>query len=1231
MLAEYSVKRPYTVIVAVVIVLVLGVVAFTGMQVDLLPNINLPYSVVVTTYAGASPEEIETVITKPVEEAMATVSNIKNVMSVSSENMSLVILEFNQSTDMTAAGTEMREKLDLVKPYWDDDNIGTPMILQINPDMLPVTIASLDMEGMSQAELSVFTDDNIIPSLESIEGVASVTAVGLAENRVNVVIDDDLIDDINKAIAASIDGDIAKAKRLLSSARSQVAAGYSALDAARADGEAQLNDAQSQLDAGKAALEQGKIQAEDAVAGLKKQQSETASAISALESKKAELEEKISALEAAGQEVPAELKAGLDEVKSQLEEAKAGKQQIDAGLSQAQTQLDEINANLSALNGQQAEIDNGRAALNEQLSDAKSQLDTGMSQINSQSAMLSSAAASAKDKADIKQYITKEMISGILMAQNFEMPAGSVDAAEGTYSVKVGRELESLEDIGNLFLFKMDIDGIDDIRIKDVARVEKASVDDSSYTKVNGNNGILLTFEKQSNYSTSEVSDNILAAFEKLESENEGLTFTAFMDQGEYVHLIINSIIKNLLLGAVLAILILWLCLRDIRPTVLIAVSIPVSLLFAIVLMYFTGVTMNVISMCGLALAVGMLVDNSVVVIENIYRLRKEGLDAIEAAKQGAKQIAGAIIASTLTTCCVFLPIAFTDGLSKQLFSDMGLTIAFALVASLLVALTVVPSMASRVFKAENEKDSRIFAFLKEKYEIAIHWALNRRKLTVLIVIVLLIAGNALALSRGFSFMPAYESTELTATLTTEDTDMSEEDFYAAADKVTEAALKLDGVSGIGAMGGSAASISSMMGGSDELNVTMYISLESGKAADSEEVEEVLNSTAEQYGCEAQVTTSTDMMSYLGGAGVSLTVKGNDLEELASFTEQLAGDIAAVDGIDEVTSDMENPSTCLMITVNKDKVMKKGLTVAQVYQAVAQEIASDTAATTLTMEGSEYSVYVVDESDKMSIDDIADIEVNDKVNVGDVSKITEENSPSSIYRLNQQRYMTVSAAVAKGEITSSVTSDVKKMVSKYETPAGISIEVGGESVQVGDYMKDLIKCIAVALLLMYLIMVAQFQSLKSPFIVMFTVPLAFTGGFLLLFICGFDVSVIALLGFLVLCGVVVNNGIVLVDCINRLIAEGMEITGALVLAGKIRMRPILMTAITTILAMLTMALGIGEGTEMIQPMAIVCIGGLIYATFMTLFFVPVVYLMMHRKDKRKTPVLPEDAAGTEES
>ncbi len=1218
MLAKFSVNKPYTVVVAVIVVLLLGAISFMGMQTDLLPSIDLPYAVVVTTYAGANPEEVETVVTKAVEQSMATVSNIKTVSSVSSENMSLVILEFYQGTNMDSVTLDMRENLDMVSSMWDDDAIGSPMIMKINPDMMPIMVASVDKEGMDDAELSDFVEETLLPKFERIEGVASVESMGMVDNEVTVTIDADRIATVNEAIAAAIDGDIAKARSMLNKARSQLAAASSQLEAELAKNTKVLDAAAAQIADGEKALDDAEAQLETGLTALTQQKQELETQQQTLTQQKAEVEQQIADLTAAGQEVPGELTAALTSLDEGLTQVNGGLETVNAKMAEAEAGKKELTAQRETLNGKKAEIAQGRTTLQQESEKARAQIASGKSQISQQESALNSQAAKAKEQASIDDAITVEMISGILAAENFSMPAGTMESDSGDYTVKVGNVYGNVEELENQLLFELDIDGVDDVRLKDVAAVTIGSNSGTSYTKVNGNPGILLAIQKQSTSSTSEVSDRINEAIADMEKEYD-ISVTPFMDQGIYIDMVVNSVLENLILGGILAILILFLFLRDIRPTAVVAVSIPASVLFALVMMYFTGVTLNIISLSGLALGVGMLVDNSIVVIENIYRLRKEGMEPREAAVEGAKGVGGAIIASTLTTICVFLPILFTDGMSKELFMDMGLTIAFSLIASLLVALSLVPSMAAGVLRKNAPEDRKFFTKLKNSYEKGLCWALGHRAIVLVFVTVLLFASAIGAVSRGTSFMPEADSTEMTATLTAGE-DMSTSDFWAVADDLMAAAGEMGDVKAVGAMDGNGMGFS--MGGDDNAAISMYLLLDEKKDKSNKEIAKELEKAVEGRGCEISVSTSSMDMSMLGGSGIQLQVAGEDLETMGSVVRDLEERLKDVEGLVDITGSMENATPQLSIVVDKDKAMAEGLTVAQVYAQVSEGIKAENEATNVTVNQKDYPVIVVDGTrDAMTADTMKDMVIEataqdgtvSEVALGDIATIGQTESPASIYRSNQERYMTLSAGVADDYNVTLVSNDVQKILDDYETPEGVTVEIQGESVTVGDAVADLIKVILLAVLLTYLIMVAQFQSLRSPFIVMFTIPLAFTGGFLALLLSGFDVSVIALLGFLVLTGVVVNNGIVLVDCINQQREKGMERREAIITAGKMRLRPILMTALTTILALLTMAFGFGMGAEMVQPMAIVCVGGLAYATLMTLFVVPVMYDVAHRK------------------
>ena len=379
------------------------------------------------------------------------------------------------------------------------------------------------------------------------------------------------------------------------------------------------------------------------------------------------------------------------------------------------------------------------------------------------------------------------------------MPAGYV-AEDGTQVlIRVGDKFDSAEALRNTVILDMGFDGVEPIRLGDVAEVDFIDNSDEVYASINGNPGLMLTMQKQTGYSTGEVSKKIQERMNQLSEQTPGLEFTILMDQGIYIDYIVNSVVENMLFGAVLAILVLALFLKSVRPTIVIAFSIPISLIAAIVLMYFSNITLNIISLSGLALGVGMLVDNSIVVIENIYRMRSEGVSPKKAAVEGARQVGGAIVASTLTTCCVFLPIVFTEGITRQLFVDMGLTIAYALLASLLIAMTVVPAMAAGILRKGELKPNRLFDRLQLAYSRSIAWILNHRLPVLLLAILLLVVSVRGAFLNGTSFMPSMESTQISATLTTDETCTLQE-TAEISEQVMEQILTISDVETVGAM-----------------------------------------------------------------------------------------------------------------------------------------------------------------------------------------------------------------------------------------------------------------------------------------------------------------------------------------------------------------------------------------------------------------------------------------------
>lgn len=1333
MLPQFSVRKPYTVLVAVVLVLVLGVISFTGMTTDLLPAMELPYVVVMTTYPGASPEKIETTVTKPLEAVLGTTGGIKNVSSVSSENASIVILEFEQGTNMDSAMIELSSNVDLVSGQMDDA-VGTPMLMKISPDMLPVMVASVDMDGMDVKEISAFADETVMPAFERIDGVASVDATGLVEQQVTVTLDQVKIDALNDKVLAGVDSDLADAQRELREGQAKVADGKaklaegeaalesqkgSALDKL-AQGSAQVDGASATLSAllseettltanqkafeaerdGYTQAKQGYEGINTALAGARDTARQAAAAaakqgvldsVNALLAQMgrpavgtyeeaaavyAQLQQTQPGLpalpdpavvgEQAAAAVPANVDAllALDDAsfeafKTQAGALPGGEQlaaltkesltQLRDAVLRADTRLPEVEAELSNITTRLAVISGMKPALEENLKKAqdayaelekgkmtavneltrgevtlsttKTQLEDAEQKLADAQEQFDQARDAAYKKADLSGVLTADMLGNILMAQNFNMPAGYITEGEEQYLVKVGEEYASLEELENTLLMHMDVDGVGDVRLSDVADIALTDNAGESYAKVNGNDGVVLSFQKQSTASTATVSQRINSAIAQLQEQNPGLHITPLMDQGDYIDMVVGSVLSNLLWGGLLAIIVLIFFLKDAKPTFIVACSIPFSLMCAITLMYFTDVTLNIISLSGLALGVGMLVDNSIVVIENIYRLRSLGVPASKAAIQGAKQVSGAIFASTLTTICVFLPIVFTQGISRELFTDMGLTIAYSLLASLVVALTLVPAMGAAVLKNTKEKSHRWFDAFVEGYQRLLGWALRHKAPVLAGVTALLAISIFLTTQMGTAFIPAMDSPQMSAKLTMP-RGAAQQDAYAMADTVMERIAAVDGVETVGAMSGGSG-MSSMMGGSSSGgSITYYILLSDDRTATNADVSAAIEAQVADLDCTVEVQESTMDMSALGGSGVELVITGRGLDEMNAIADDLRGILRSTEGLVDISENSVTGNPETRITVDKYKAMQHGLTVAQIYSELAAELKAENTATTLTLDGTDTPVVVVKPAGQAptrgNIMDHAFTVTNaegeeETVRLYDIAAKQETDSVSSINRENGARTMSVSAGVDARHNIGLVSRELEKKLADYELPEGYTVEIAGENKTINSAMTDLVKMIALAVVFIYLIMVAQFQSLMSPFIVMFTIPLAFTGGLLALWLTGSELSIIAMLGFLVLAGVVVNNGIVFVDNINQLRLAGMDRTEAILETGRTRIRPVLMTALTTILAMSTMALGIGDGAEMTQPMAIVTIGGLTYATLLTLLVVPVLYDTFRKK------------------
>lgn len=1300
---KHCVRKPFTVLVGILAVILLGFISFTRMSTDLLPEMELPYLIVYTTDPGASPEEVETSVTRPLEAALGTTSGLKNITSTSSENVSMIMMEFSEDTDLNGVMVQMNNTFDQLKDVLPE-NAGTPTLMQISADMMATMTLSVDYDGKDVQELSEFLNEELLTKFERLDGVGAVSSIGMVEDSVRITLDQKKIDALNDKVLKSVDSELFKTKKQLDDAQAQLNASSSKMNSANAQLEAQTGTLADQMGTASAEVDSATSQLN---AILSEETTLTANQKS-FESEKqayqqyADMNDQISMLAAliavydSTGKLPTDDLNEFDSVSALLsgtgsaisdpakyiaenmtdEEFDAARDQVlslvsgiggDAAdqlgsvsrtdfaqlaslTAKAATRVGEIDAELNNISTRLATISAMKPQLEEALETAKqtyaklesskisatlgvasgkaqiiagqSQLQSAQQQLDASIEQFEAARDEAYKKADISGLITADMISNILIAENFDMPAGYIKQGDQQILLKVGESYRSLDEVADTILFHMDQGDIGDVRLKDVASVKFSNNAGETYAKINGNDGILLSVSKQSTASTAEVSHELHDLIDELEEQYPGLRLTPLMDQGQYIDMIVSSVLQNLIMGGILAILVLALFLKDVKPTIIVGFSIPMSVLFAIVLMYFTDITLNIISLSGLALGVGMLVDNSIVVMENIYRLRNEGVPAAKAAVRGASQVGGAIAASTLTTICVFLPLVFTDGLSRQLLGDMGLTIAYSLGASLIMALTLVPAMSSTILRNTSPKPTRWFDRLIEKYQKLLGWSLRHRFITLGIALAILIFSAVQAGFMGMTLIPEMSSEQMLATYEF-DPDLDEETNEANADSILKIIQDTEGVEVVGAMDSSAASLMSS-GGSDSIS---YYILLSGDRGNKDIAAEIRSKTTE-YEEFLTVTDSAMDMSSMLSTGMEIEIRGDDLETLQSIGSDMKDLLGEVEGLEDITDGNEDADEQIQLIVDKEKAMREGLTVAQVFASVSSDLSDEVTSTTLKLDGKEYPVTVVAKSNVTTGNLMRQtVESTDpttgetsEVRLKEIASTSKSKSMASIARDNNERVLTVSATVDDAHNIALISREVNEKLDRYEAPAGYSISITGENEQIMDMMIDIIQMILVAVALIYLIMVAQFQSLLSPFIVLFTIPLAFTGGLLALWITGMEISMMSMMGFLILAGVVVNNGIVFVDYTNQLRLDGVEKREALLRAGKARIRPILMTALTTILAMSTLALGIGSGAEMGQGMAVVIIGGLIYATLLTLLVVPVLYDLLNRRKMKKIDV-----------
>ena len=1292
---KFSVKKPFTILVGVIMVLLLGFVALSHMQTNLLPDISTPYLMVVTVYPGASPERVESEVADVMENALGTVAGVDTITSTSAENYNLLLLKFSEGTDMNSTMVKVSNKVDQTVSSLPSTCL-TPSILEYSLNMNAFMTVAVSREGSDVYDLSSFVSDTLVPYVERKGGVSSVSANGLIEKMVQVQLSQEKIDVINEKLLETIDTQLAAAHEKLEEAQAQI-------DAGRAEYEKQMkaygdtvsdtvmaqmgtevgsavesvrNQAQDLLDSINELIEivndpdikQTLVDIRDGLQNVVDQFNETGMRdIDSLISMIGQLRDITDRLTTALQQLQNRLDTGTGETASGVDSAEVQKSlsSIYKTLEDTIKAMDNVPELLNSFSQALGSYSSQQLSAYMKFTEAREMLNDYQAQYDAAEAQYEAAKEKALASADVAKQLDIDTLANLIYAQNFSMPAGYVKDSSGqSWLLKVGEEYDSVADIEGALL--LHVDGFGDVRLSDVADVEVIDNAEASYTRLNGERAAVLKIFKSDTASASDVSSNCLAAFEELQAQYDGLHVVVLSNQGNYITIIVKSILTSMIVGAALAIIVLAIFLKDIKPTLVVGVSIPLSVLFAVVLMYFTGLDMNIMTLAGLSLGIGMLVDNSVVVIENIYRLRGRGVPAPRAAVQGAKQVGMSIVASTLTSVCVFLPVIFTSETVRNLMQPMSLCIGYCLMASLIVAITVVPAASSTVLKKAQPKKLAWFEKVQDKYAHSLEWCFQHRAIPLGIAIALLVFCGWRVFSMGMDLLPTITSNEAIISLSTDDS-LDKAGSYEVAGQVVEAIQSVDHVEEVGittdtsvagidiANLGLPATITDLLNaansyGSYQINVKLDESLSSTKIEEARVALENAVNSVENCTATVEINGMQELTSMMA-SGLSVKVYGPDTATINALSEKVIEMVNDTEGFTNATTGLGQGDATINLSIDRDKVRAYGLTVAQVYQQIAADLTTTTTAKTpVVVDGTSMTVQITDNLDPVTKENMMDITfdttmmqadgttVTGTCQLRDIATWTKGTAPDSLTSENQTLYVTVSADTVSGYNTTVQSRVLQKKLDAFaltdEMPEGCSFKVGGESGNVNKMTKEMTQWLALALPFVYLVMVAQFQSLLSPFIVLFTIPLAFTGGLLGLLFTGQQLTMISLMGFIVLMGTVVNNGIVFVDYTNQLRMGGMERRAALIATGKTRMRPILMTTLTTVLAMLQMALSNDMASQLMSGMCVVIICGLSYATLMTLYIVPLMYDILFKKPPLNVDIgseedlddIPDDAA-----
>lgn len=1021
-LYELSIKKPVAVIMAVCVAVLLGLYSMTMLDTEMMPDITMPYAIVYTGYNGVAPSEIETLVTKPMENAVSSVSGVKSIQSRSSEGTSLVIVEFNSGTDIDVAAQDLRDKIDMYKMMLPDD-CDNPTIMKLDMNSMPVAMFSFSINGQDLTKTKKYVDDNLSKTLESIDGVGSVNVSGGNEREIQVVMD------TNKMFGYNI------------------------------------------------------------------------------------------------------------------------------GISQ--------------------------------------------------------------------------LVSAI-STENNDIPGGSVSGMGKDLSIRTVGKFSSLKDIENV---PITTTTGEIVFLRDVAKVVDGTTEDSTYARLNGSESLSISIQKQSGANTVDVVKNVTKVLDNLKAANPNVDYEMTMEQASYIENSISSVASSAVIGAILAIIILFLFLGSFRSALVIGISMPVSIFTTFIGMYFSGMSLNVVSLGGLALGVGMLVDNSVVVLENIYRRRSELYEkATTAGIKGSAEVVGAVIASVLTTCIVYVPLIFVKNMMAEMFNQLSFAIIFSQISSLIVTFLLVPMLSSRIDELETHnkvKDIFIVPFDKflklvyKGYEKLLRFALGHRKTIIGIVLGCFVLSIVALGLIGMEMMPSSDEGSFTVSIETpagSTLDTTDEIAKQAEDIIT----KNEYVQSVFCTVGSGGTFSSGASNSASITVTLVDKDKRGKLSTNDVLELVRQDLNHITGADFSLSASSSTgMSSSGDA--TFTIYGDDFDALESYADSAVDILKGINGTREVTTSLSETKPEARIYVDREKASRYGLTTSAAASLIKTSI-SGQVASEFADAGKEYDIRVMlPENQTETYENLKNLKIKSGtgqwITLADVASLKIEQGYTTIQRQDQQRIVDVTCKLYGVDI-GTVTNEFNEKFAQVPVPDGCTYETGGTYESMMDAMVDLAMAIVLGIVLMYMIMAAQFGSYVEPLLVLFSVPLALIGVVLSLVIDGNPLNVISVIGMLMLSGMIVNNAIVLLDFINVSKAEGTftDKTELIVNAGKTRLRPVLMTTITSILGFLPMVLSTSDGSEMMRPLAVVLLGGLAVGTVLTLVFIPTIYYIadgMLEKHKAK--------------